>query len=234
MRKCIRTRGWIVVTAVTCALACVAAAGAMGTRSDAVFTLAEIRGLMAQYHPNALLPTRVPPRVAFVDVGGGCSSLGVGGPPCFAHLEYHVRRTGGVSAFQLAIYDGRVASKVVRALLRHDGKFGSTTSLHRRALRWDKGAPVGQAVQGRRRGCVRLAIQDDDLRAHRPLPGQRSAVLPRHRPANDHRIVFSSSLSIGSLGMGVEDRPTLVRQRAEEIDVRAKRLVAADVAALAL
>jgi len=34
--------------------------------------------------------------------------------------------------------------------------------------------------------------------------------------------------------MGVEDRPTLVRQRAEEIDVRAKRLVAADVAALAL
>jgi len=121
----------------------------MGTRSDAVFTLAEIRGLMAQYHPNALLPTRVPPRVAFVDVGGGCSSLGVGGPPCFAHLEYHVRRTGGVSAFQLAIYDGRVASKVVRALLRHDGKFGSTTSFTAgrfagtRERQWDKQYKVG-------------------------------------------------------------------------------------------
>jgi hypothetical protein len=149
MRECIRPRAWIVVTAVACALAWVAAAGAVRTRSDVVFTLAQIRGLMAQYHPNALLPTRVPPRVAFVDVGGGCSSLGVGGPPCFAHIEYLVRRTGGVSAFQLAIYDGRVASKVVRALLRHDGKFGSTTSFTAgrfagtRERQWDKQYKVG-------------------------------------------------------------------------------------------
>jgi hypothetical protein len=42
-------------------------------------------------------------------------------------LEYLRAPTGGSAAFQLAIYDGRVADAVVLALLRHDGKAGSTT-----------------------------------------------------------------------------------------------------------
>lgn len=144
-------RAWIAITitAVACGLASVAGAGAAETRRADVFTLAEIRGVAAQLHPNALLPTRVPPRIAFVDSGLGCSSLGVGGPPCFAALTYHTRRTGGARAFQLAIYDGRVASRVVRALLRHDGKFGTTTHFTAgrfagtRERQWNKHYKVG-------------------------------------------------------------------------------------------
>jgi hypothetical protein len=41
-------------------------------------------------------------------------------------LTYNARGTGK-EAFHLGIYQGRVAAKVVQALLRHDGKAGSTT-----------------------------------------------------------------------------------------------------------
>jgi hypothetical protein len=137
------------VTALLSALASVGGAGALESRSSVTFTIAQIRGLIGQQHPNALLPTRLPPKIAFVDVGGGCSSLGVGGPPCFASLTYITRRTGGASSFQLAIYNGKVKTKVVEALLRHDGKFGSTTSFTAgrfagtRERQWNKSYEVG-------------------------------------------------------------------------------------------
>ena len=86
--------------------------------------LAEIRSLAAATYPDVLLPTHFPPKVTIADLGGNCGSLGVGGPPCFAVLEYTTSQ--GRSAFQLALFEGHVAGKVVAALLRHDGKFGST------------------------------------------------------------------------------------------------------------
>jgi hypothetical protein len=137
------------VTALVCVLAYVAGAGASESRSSVIFSIAQIRGLMAQQHQNAMLPTRLPPKIAFVDVGGGCSSLGVGGPPCFAALAYITRRTGGARSFQLAIYNGMVKTKVVHALLRHDGKFASTTSFAAgrfagtRERQWNKTYKVG-------------------------------------------------------------------------------------------
>jgi hypothetical protein len=143
-----RPRAWIWVTAVICALACVVASAAT-SRSAIILSLAQARGLMAQYHPNASLPTKVPPGVRFADVGGSCSSLGVGGPPCFARLEYITARTGGKSAFQLALFNGTVKAKVVQALLRHDGKFGSTTAFTAgkyagtRERQWNKAYKIG-------------------------------------------------------------------------------------------
>jgi hypothetical protein len=137
------------VTAVSCAFAGVVGANAATSQSAAIFSLAQARGLMAQYHPNASLPTKVPPGIRFVDVGGNCSSLGVGGPPCYARLEYVTGRTGGKSAFQLAVYNGTVRAKVVQALLRHDGKFGSTSAFTAgkyagtRERQWNKAYKVG-------------------------------------------------------------------------------------------
>lgn len=149
MRQGGRPRAWIGVTAVSCVLACVVGASEATSRSAIIFSLAQARGLMAQYHPNASLPTKVPPGVRFVDVGGNCSSLGVGGPPCFAALHYITARTGGKGAFQLALYNGAVRAKVVRALLRHDGRFGSTSAFTAggyagtRERQWNRAYKVG-------------------------------------------------------------------------------------------
>ncbi len=116
----------LVASAVTCALVCVGLAGASGARSSLVFSVAELRGAAAATHPGVLLPTRLPPRIAFADIGAFCNGPGLGGPPCFAMLSYTTRRTGCCEAFQLAAYNGRVAGKVLAALKRHDGKYGST------------------------------------------------------------------------------------------------------------
>src|SRR4051794_618793 len=48
------------------ALVAGACAGAAGSRSAVIFTLAEIRGVAAATHPDVLLPTRVPAKVGFV------------------------------------------------------------------------------------------------------------------------------------------------------------------------
>jgi hypothetical protein len=90
-------------------------------------TLAQLRGAAAQYAPGAVLPNKLPPGVTHADVGTFCNAPGVGGPPCRWHVTYTTSRPG-VEAFQLAIYQGRVAAGVVQALLRHDGKAGSTAS----------------------------------------------------------------------------------------------------------
>ncbi len=110
-------------------------------------TAREIRSLAALTYPDVLLPTRFPPKVAMADLGGNCSSLGVGGPPCFAVLEYVT--ASGKSAFQLAVHNGHVTDKIVAALLRHDGKFGSTSAFKAgrfggtRERQWDKSYKAG-------------------------------------------------------------------------------------------
>jgi hypothetical protein len=108
-----------------------------------------LSGIAAASYPKALLPTRLPPKIGFADIGFSCSTLGVGGPPCVASLHYITRPTAGKGAFQLAIFNGRVASKVVQALLRHDGRFGTTSSFTAgrfagtRERQWDKPLRIG-------------------------------------------------------------------------------------------
>jgi len=148
MRNVLRSTVWIAFTAVACALVVVAAADATRTRSSHVFTLAQIRGVVAKYHPNAQLPTRLPPKVSSVDIGFICPSPGTGAPPCFALLDYFAP---GASAepFQLFLYDGRVANKVVAALVAHDGGAWPVTAftagrfVGKRERQWTKKFKVG-------------------------------------------------------------------------------------------
>ena len=113
---------------VVAVLALVLVGGAAGRvhRSSLVLPVAELRSAANMVAPDVTLPTRLPPGIAYADVGAFCNSPGVNGPPCRSMLEYVSKPTGGATAFQLAVYDGRVAAAVVRALLRHDGKAGST------------------------------------------------------------------------------------------------------------
>jgi hypothetical protein len=140
---------WIGATAAASVLACAAVAGASPSRASLSYTVAAVRGAMAQYHPSAYLPTRVPPKIAWVEVGGTCQGLGPGAPGCYARLEYTTRRTGGKQAFQLGLYNGHVKAKIVRALRLHDGKFGSVSSFTAgrftgtRERQWNKAFKVG-------------------------------------------------------------------------------------------
>lgn len=135
------------VAVLICAMVCVVGAAATGSRTSSRYSLAEIRALAALTYPDVLLPTRFPPKVTLADLGGNCSDLGVGGPPCFARLEYVT--ANGKSAFQLGVFNGRVESKIVAALLRHDGKFGSTSAFKTgrfagtRERQWDKSYKAG-------------------------------------------------------------------------------------------
>ena len=103
----------------------VSSAAASSGRAVVLLPLAQLRGAAAQYAPGAVLPNKLPPRVTQADVGAFCNAPGVGGPPCRWMLTY-TPKSPGVEAFHLGIYQGRVANKVVKALLRHDGKAGST------------------------------------------------------------------------------------------------------------
>ena len=114
--------------ATLCALASVADGGASGSRASLIFSVGEARGVMAQYHPSAYMATRLPPKIGWVDVGGGCQGLGPGAPACYARLEYNDRRTGGRSAFQAAFFSGHLKARIVKALRAHDGRFGSQTT----------------------------------------------------------------------------------------------------------
>ena len=100
-------------------------ASAASSRQALLLPLSQLRAAAGQYAPGAILPTRVPPGINQADVGAFCSAPGVGGPPCRWMLGYSSKSTGA-EAFHLGIYQGRVAGKVVQALLRHDGKAGST------------------------------------------------------------------------------------------------------------
>jgi hypothetical protein len=147
MRPGSRLRSSVVLATIACALAGGAGSAAAPSRSAPRFQLAELKSLAAATYPDVLLPTRLPPKVTIADLGGNCGSLGVGGPSCFARLEYTTVQ--GVSAFQLALYEGHVASKIVAALLRHDGKFGSTSMFHAgrftgtRERQWNRNFHVG-------------------------------------------------------------------------------------------
>ena len=130
--------------------ACVAAGLALPTAALGLsFRTSAVRGALAQLHPGMSLPTRLPPRIAWAEVGGGCRTLGPGVPHCFVRLEYTTRRTGGTSAFQLAIFAGHVRGKVLSALSAHDGRFGSTSPFRARSFsgirerQWDKARRIG-------------------------------------------------------------------------------------------
>ena len=94
--------------------------------STLLLPLTQLRAAAAQYAPGAVLPTKLPPGVTQADVGAFCSAPGVGGPKCRWMLTYSPN-SPGIEVFNLGIYQGAVAGKVVQALLRHDGKAGSTT-----------------------------------------------------------------------------------------------------------
>jgi hypothetical protein len=135
--------------AALCALVAAADGGASVSRASIIFTVTEARGAMAQYHPSASMATKLPPGIGWVDVGGGCKTLGPGAPACYARMEYNNRRTGGRTAFIAAFYAGHVKTKVVKALLAHDGRFGSQTTFTAgaysgiRERQWNKAFAVG-------------------------------------------------------------------------------------------
>jgi len=149
-RRGLRARVAILVGLATlCALASVADGGASGSRASLIFSVGEARGVMAQYHPSAYMATRLPPKIGWVDVGGGCQGLGPGAPACYARLEYNDRRTGGRSAFQAAFFSGHLKARIVKALRAHDGRFGSQTTFTAgkfsgvRERQWNKAFKVG-------------------------------------------------------------------------------------------
>ncbi len=115
----------IVASAAVAFFALASSASATSSRSALNLPLAQLRAAAAQYAPGAVLPNKLPPGVTQADVGAFCNAPGVGGPPCRWMLTY-TSKLPGVEAFHLGIYQGRVAAKVVQALLRHDGKAGST------------------------------------------------------------------------------------------------------------
>ena len=123
-----RSYAALAIVAAVCALVTAPGAGAGADRSALIFTLQEIRSAAATYDPQVLLPTKVPPGVAFADLAGICNPPGTGGPRCRHFIEYVTRRIDGRSAFQLFVYDGRVSSGVVAALMRHDGTVNGSTS----------------------------------------------------------------------------------------------------------
>ena len=108
-------------------IAALAAALALaGPATAIIFSTKEIRGAVALERPSAWLPTQLPPKVRWTDVGGGCN-IGPGAPPCLGHIAYTTKRTGGVKVFEMGIYAGHRQKAVLRALRAHDGRFGHVT-----------------------------------------------------------------------------------------------------------
>ena len=139
---------WLVAAA--CLLLGASLAGAADTRVSIIVPVSQLHGLAAANYPGMRLPTRLPPKVAFADVGSGCpTSTKLGAPPCLKGLHYTTRRTGCCKAFEVAVYSGKVASSVLQALRRHDGKFGSVSSFKAgrftgtKERQWDKTYKVG-------------------------------------------------------------------------------------------
>jgi hypothetical protein len=149
MRLVLGFRFLIVIVAVIVGSGSASVASAARDQYATVVPVGQLRALAAGTYPGVVLPTKLPPRVAFADLSFSCATLGVGGPPCIASLHYITSPTNGKGAFQLAVYQGRVSGKVVQALRRHDGKFGTTSSFAAgrfagtRERQWDKSSGIG-------------------------------------------------------------------------------------------
>jgi hypothetical protein len=132
-----------------CALAAVGSAGASSSRAGLSFPLAQARVMMRQYFPGTYMPTKLPAKIAWLEVGGGCATLGPGAPPCFVRASYQTRQTGGKVAFLAAFYAGRQKAKIIRALRVHDGAAGTLTAFTAgkyagsRERQWDKRYSAG-------------------------------------------------------------------------------------------